>query len=317
MINTMHQAKNMNVVVENPDFQQALSPYIIKVVAPASAATADPDAMAKIASLPNLRIEIPLDLIADKVAYHANTDEARLKSLKAALLDKAGNTIVWTLRGGYGSARLLDGLKKLSKPKYEKIFIGFSDVTAIHLFLSQKWQWKTIHGAGLVEVLDPNKDPGNLQKIADWISTRSPVAHLLDLQPVNAPAKKAKKIMGRLTGGNLSIVQTSVGTHWQIKTAGKIIFLEDVKEKGYRIDRTLYHLKQAGIFKKAKAIILGDFIEGDEHVNLALTRFASDIKVPVFKSDHFGHGRINHPLIYNAKSEIVLNKLKKFDLIMR
>jgi muramoyltetrapeptide carboxypeptidase len=301
----MYQEKTViNPVVSNPNFKEALECRTIKMVAPASGT--DPEKIQTLRNLAEYNIQIPEDLMEDAVAFHSNSDQKRFKFLKAALYDKSKKTIIWTLRGGYGATRLIDKLESLPPPKQEKIFIGFSDVTALHLFLSERWGWKTIHGSGMSEWTMTHKDPQNLQKIVDIIDNRVSSTSINHLKPFNKYAQKIQKITGRLTGGNLAIVETSLGTDWQIKTQGKIVFLEDTSEKGYKIDRTLHHLKQAGVFDKAKAIVLGDFVDPkDEHVNLALERFANEVQIPVFKTDQFGHGKTNHPLIYNAKSEII------------
>jgi len=309
--NTLHkeQKPEFNPIVQDPHFQQAFSTKTIKLIAPASGT--EPEKIQRLQTLNQFKMDVPENLTTQAIAFHSNTDEERFKALKNALLDTEDpNAIIWTLRGGYGTARLIQDLKQLPKPKHEKIFIGFSDITALHLFLSQHWQWKTIHGAGILEFLNPNHDPKNLQMIADIITKKGSHLDIKELKllnpnPINNNHTKFKKITGRLTGGNLSIVQTSLGTPWQIKTRGKIVFLEDVSVKGYHIDRSLNHLKQAGVFKHAKAIVLGDFTNlQDDKIDLAIERFAKEMQVPVFKTDTFGHGFKNYPLIYNAASSI-------------
>lgn len=323
----MSEKKALNPVVYSSEFKEAIEDHPIRLIAPASGT--DPIKIEQIRSFNHLNIQVPDNLMEENIAYHSNSDEVRYQQLKEALLDKSKKTVIWTLRGGYGTARLIDKLEKLPMPKQEKIFVGHSDITALHLFLTQRWNWKTIHGSGLAELVNPGKDPQNLQKIADIIAKKVKVAKLTGLKPINAAAQKlipvskqgakqgsklkpvkTQKISGRLTGGNLSIIQTSLGTPWQIKTAGKIVFLEDTGEKGYRIDRTFNHLRQAGLFKKAKAIILGDFTSPqDEHVETAIKRFAAELNIPVFKTEQFGHGKVNYPLLYQAKSEIVLTNI--------
>lgn len=121
------------------------------------------------------------------------------------------------------------------------------------------------------------------------------------------------------------MIQTSIGTAWQIQSAGKILFLEEVGEKGYAVDRTLNHLKQAGLLKNVRAIIFGQFLAprdekevvASEYISLALERFAKETSIPVFKNEQFGHGSINYPIIYNAKSDIIPNETpQEFSWIM-
>lgn len=295
----LHPAAN------DPTFRQIFAENQVMMVAPASGV--DPKNIKALNHL-GLSLQIPPDILESAIPYHANTDEKRLRLLKAALFDKNPKSIVWTLRGGYGSSRLINRLKRLKKPKHPKYFIGFSDNTALHLFLSQEWGWKTIHGAGLNSLLKPEQDPKNFLKIAQIIlNQQSP--QITDLLPCNAKAKKyAKPIKAKLTGGNLTLLENSIGTPWQIQTKGKILFIEETAEKGYAIDRSLYHLKEAGLFKGVKAVVLGDFEENihadQENIRCALERFAADTTIPVFKSQQFGHGTMNYPLIYGTKSTI-------------
>lgn len=284
----------------------------ITIVAPASGISPDKlETLKIIASQRSFELNFPDNLLANDnsaLPYHANTDEKRLRYLKAALWDPS-DAIVWTLRGGYGSARLLDNLRQLPVPQHKKIFIGFSDNTALHLFLSQQWGWKTIHGAGIAQLLDPEHDPQNFSRILTLIHAikQGTTPIFLDCEPINHTAEKhtASYLHGYLTGGNLTLVENSIGTHWQIQAADKILLLEDVGEKGYRIDRSLYHLYQASIFKHVKAIVLGDFmpVQDDPTLIIALDRFANDmdkIALPVYKTSQCGHGKINYPWAYNV-----------------
>jgi muramoyltetrapeptide carboxypeptidase len=305
----------LHPVVHDKNFEEILKTKNIYLVAPSSSISLEK--IKQLQSLKQFNIVIPENTFSNAIIFHSNSDENRLQLLKNILLKPSKDTILWGLRGGYGSARLLPELNKLQKPAQKKIFIGYSDATALHLFLSQHWGWQTIHGAFLAELLSHKKDPKNFQKIAEMLENKKGDFSLDNLKPYNSTAQKQNKISGRLTGGNLTVVETSIGTDWQIDGADKIIFLEDVDVKGYQVDRSLNHLKQAGVFKNAKAIVLGDFIEADEHVKLALSRFAEEIGVPVFKTDTFGHGKVNYPLVYNAPADIIFDKNSHmYNLIM-
>lgn len=315
---------SLNPALKDPTFQQIFAEHQVIMVAPGSGV--DPKRIEALNNL-GLPIQTPPDILESAIPYHANTDQKRLSLLKAALFNRDPKTIVWTLRGGYGSSRLINKLQGLKKPKHPKYFIGFSDNTALHLFLSQEWGWKTIHGSGLNSLLQPEQDPQNFLKIAEIIHNQKPT-EINDLEPLNAKAQKlliknAKPITAKLTGGNLTLLANSIGTPWQIQTKGKILFIEETSEKGYAVDRSLYHLKQAGLFKGVKAIVLGDFEEDthpdQDNIRFALQRFAIETTVPVFKSQQFGHGITNYPLIYGSKGTIVCpnpNKETRFILLM-
>ena len=124
-----------------------------------------------------------------------------------------------------------------------------------------------------------------------------------DLTPLNKEGNNLKDSEETISntlfiGGNLTIVQSSIGTDWQIRCENKVLFLEDISEKGYEIDRQLHHLDQAGIFDQVKAIIFGTFEKGDEHVQYAINNFAHyKNNIPIFRSQKIGHGRYNTPIM--------------------
>jgi muramoyltetrapeptide carboxypeptidase len=281
------------------------------MVAPASSS---PEAtLLKLAKIKN--IKMPKDcFVPSSSPMPALADEVRFECLKAALEDDSTN-IVWALRGGYGSARLMEKLALLPKPKKEKLFIGYSDITALHLFFSQKWGWKTMHGAVLREIYEDDKDQNNLIKIADFIAKKPQMIQIEGMLPMNKSAENFDVIEGKITGGNLKIVETSIGTNWQIKSKDKILFLEEVGDAEYRIDRALVHLKQAGLLD-VRAIIFGSFDSGTgQKLEVAIKKFAQESQIPIFKTDKFGHDKFNHPIIYNADARIVSGGIK-YNLLM-
>lgn len=299
-------------------FSQATIPKLFKdipinVVAPASGA--DSKTLSDLKNIKALNLNMPAKCFSKGDSpFLASTDEIRFNCLKDALYNEASN-IVWSLRGGYGSARLIPDLLKLSKPNKEKFFIGYSDITALHLFLSQEWGWKTIHGTNVAGLLKPEQDQGNFIKLAEILQGKVKQAVINDLAALNNVAKPTELVSGKLTGGNLTMVLSSIGTRWQIKTAGKILFLEDINVAPYQLDRALIQLKQAGLLENIKAIIFGTFDKDSKLTMLVLRNFATNLKVPVFKTDRFGHEKINDPIIYNTDSKIIGNG-EKFKLIM-
>jgi muramoyltetrapeptide carboxypeptidase LdcA involved in peptidoglycan recycling len=107
-----------------------------------------------------------------KYEYLSNTDEQRFNFLKQAFDDKI-SSVVWALRGGYGSARIIPYLFTMKKPSIHKWLIGYSDITSLHLFVSQIWGWKSIHGAVAKEVIYPEKDPKNFKYLEEILSGTS------------------------------------------------------------------------------------------------------------------------------------------------
>lgn len=296
---------------DKSDVVKLLKDHSITVVAPASG---DSDAISKLTLLHGLELNIIKQCFASPISFHSGTDNIRFGCFKDALSDKS--SVLWALRGGYGSAKIIPELKKLPKPSKEKWFIGYSDNTALHLFLTQEWGWKTIHGSCISEIMN-NKETAreNFAKIDQIISGKAPYAKIDGLIPLNDSAQSIESITSSLTGGNLTIVETSIGTNWQIITNNKILFLEDVNIKPYILDRSLLHLKQAGILEDVDAIIFGDINNNNAEILSVILNFAKSTNIPIFKCEKFGHRKINHPLIYNTKS-ILSKSGKGYSLIM-
>lgn len=225
----------------------------------------------------------------------ANTDEARFTNLLDALHRPETKAIICA-RGGYGSMRLIPRLAGVTAPPAPKLLIGMSDITALHLFIQQHWQWPTVHAS-----LSPD-----LLSKASLAATRSLLFNqsaslAWKYTPYNRPAETMGRIQTSVTGGNLSLLQASVGTIWEMKPKGKLILIEEVGERAYRIDRMLSHLDQAGLFKEATGILFGDFLEGLEPngtslIDPVLRRFAQNCACPVLKIAGIGHGPINFPM---------------------
>lgn len=234
----------------------------------------------------------------------------KLQNLKNALLDQE-NELVWALRGGYGTASIVDLLyedhdfmsamkKKTSYP----LFIGYCDVTALHLFLSQEFGWKTLHGPVIKELTSKRKRNSFhvLSKVLDGITR----IKFVGLQALNNKGEITAEIKGKMTGGNLSIIQTSIGARWQIQTKNKILFLEDCHEKPHKILRMLSHLKMAGLFDGVRAVIVGNLCDDSDYMRKSIISFFSTLAIPTYAIDVFGHGMYNYPILYNADVSIQL-----------
>ena len=253
---------------------------------------------------------IPKDIFKPH-PLHSHDDEYRLEHLVKALTAKDSQA-VWCFKGGYGTAKLIPMLAKLKKPATPKMLIGFSDITALHLFLNQKWGWPTLHAPVLWQLIHGKVEASSAEKVkAFLLGNHSPQ---FALKPLNTAAKNYSG-NGKIIGGNLALLQTSIGTMWQAKPKGKFLFIEEVDEHAYRVVRMLNHLKQAGIFDGVKGILLGDFTfntlpEEVKKIDKLLVEGAADFPAPVFRMKHIGHGMINDPLLFGAKAEIKGNMLR-------
>lgn len=242
--------------------------------------------------------------------FYANTTSKRLSCLREAFLSKDAS-IIWSLRGGYGSTRLLRGLEGFT-PAREKVLIGFSDVTALHLNLYRQEGWTCLHGPNLGQLAEGRVDEQSHQAIKDLLFG-GVMPSYPPLIPLNDRAEKLGELRAPLVGGNASLIQYSIGTPWQLDTKGAFLFLEDVDERPYRTLERLEHMHQAGLFQHVKGIFLFDFSfngltneKEEELYALAFQQFAQEVTVPVFKGTGVGHTRHNLPMIL-GKTVILKN----------
>lgn len=231
--------------------------------------------------------------------YLSNTDEARFEQLQAALYAEDSQA-VWCVRGGYGCMKLLPKLQALTPPKQSKLVIGFSDITALHLFLNQHWGWETVHGEMLTRWFTPERAE-NMQLLNDVIFGVKPTIQYVGMVPLNDLAQHSSRSEGTIMVGNLSLLQCSLGTPWQLDAKDKIVVIEEVHERAYRIDRMLEQLYQADILTMAKAIIFADMAVGvdqqeAELIDAVLVQLANKLSLPVYQIKGIGHGESNHPL---------------------
>jgi muramoyltetrapeptide carboxypeptidase len=186
-----------------------------------------------------------------------------------------------------------------------------SDITALNLYFQQQWQWPTIHGALALDKFSPESIAKLKAILLGEVKEVSFVG-----KPLNALAKEPGQLLSSVTGGNLCVMQAGIGTSWQVDGRDKIILLEEIGERGYRVDRMLAHLTQADIFKQAKAILLGDFLGGTEPdgtslIQSVLERFARECPVPVVQIEGVGHGYTNFAMPLGTPASLQLgNEIK-------
>ncbi|MDR1983010.1 MAG: LD-carboxypeptidase [Holosporaceae bacterium] len=284
----------------------------LAVIAPSSGLSMQDIARMKVLAN-KYNINIPANVLIDKnLMGEMVSDTNKSKKLMEAI--NSDHKIIWAIRGGYGAAMLIDYLNKLPIPGENKTIVGFSDITSLNLFISQKWKnWKVIHSHTLARLLDRSYANETFRTLLDILENKIEKYDINKMLPLNKRAETSKLIVGQLTGGNLSIIETSLKTCWEIETKNKIIFLEDTNVTPERIYRSLYHLKESNKLSNIKAVIFGYFHNSNQRkLHKYLREFAKTLDVPVFMTDLFGHGDNNMPLIYNATSEISNNRLTIF-----
>ena len=266
---------------------------VIDVVAPASACSAEALA-AGVAVLEGwgFRPRVPPGLF-DRSGIVAAPDTSRHRALGRALRS-ADSRVVWCVRGGYGSQRLLPRLARGTVPARAKLLVGFSDLTALHVFINQHWGWPTLHAATLADLGSGRLSQRSLDELCRMVAGRTSRLSVR-LRPLNPAARRARSIGGVLVGGNLKTLQSLVGTPWSVRPAGCILMVEDVGERGYAIDRMLVQLVQAGILRGVRALVFGQFTGGREPDGSftgpeVVARFAERMRIPVLDGAPFGHG---------------------------
>ena len=276
---------------------------IVDIVAPASAVSPT-DLKKSLEFLKKMNLKPRLRGSMKGSFIFAQNESEAFENLKKALCAK-DSFLIWSLRGGYGSARLLKYLDSLKNtPSVRKVFIGHSDVTILHDWIYQKLNWPTLHFPVLREMLSTSLS--SQQKIKKMISGSSQIT-FSNLKVLNK--QKNKKIISQVTGGNITLIQSTIGTPWNFNRKG-ILFLEDVNEQPYRIHRALWQMKHSGVFKKVRAVIFGrwqkEYSKGI--VQQVLKPFAKEVSFPVLIGLPCGHGRINDPLPLGTKAELSLEK---------
>lgn len=241
--------------------------------------------------------------------------EIRFEQLKAALNSDA--KIIWCSRGGYGSAEIIPFLQKMKKPKKEKIFIGFSDISSVNLFLMQNWGWRVLCAPMLVQMALDKVSKKSQQAILDVVfgKTKELKYDLIKLSGKN------NELSGEITGGCASVIAGNFGTKNQIDWKNKILFLEDEGEDGERLDRYFYQISTIIREKKIKpkAILLGNFLQGNPHgtpkaqnIKIAINKLVENLKdIPIYqeKTACLGHSQNMMPLVLGKKSIIKNNRL--------
>ncbi len=195
--------------------------------------------------------------------YFAGTDEARAADVNTFFLDETVAALL-CLRGGYGAARVLDALDYEAIAAHPKLFIGYSDITALHVALHERCGLVTMHGPMLSSFL--RGTAYTQQQFVEGIRAAYPLGRFL--LPCGRGAKTLASGMaaGRIVGGNLAVVASLVGTPYEIDGRDCLLFLEEVDEAPYRVDRMLQQLWQSGLLRRVNGLIFGDFVrcEGKE-----------------------------------------------------
>jgi muramoyltetrapeptide carboxypeptidase len=246
--------------------------------------------------------------LQDEHGYFAGTDQQRLADLHAMFADPEVDMIICT-RGGWGGLRLIDRLDYGLIESHPKPLVGYSDITTLQLAIWNRCGLASFSGPMVGVEMGKGIDPFTETHFWEQIRNTEAVysfnyaqTDTILLTPGNAE--------GILLGGCLSLVTSLLGTPYVPDYKGAILFIEDVGEQPYKIDRYLAHLRQAGIFEQISGLILGEFLdcqadEGDKSFTIdeILSDYFSGLHIPVLKNFPYGHGdkKVSMPVGMNVE----------------
>jgi muramoyltetrapeptide carboxypeptidase len=243
--------------------------------------------------------------------YFSGTDEERAADLQSMLDDPTVKAVLCA-RGGYGLSRIIDQLDFRQFRKHPKWLIGFSDITVLHAHLY--WQLKTasLHAPMAGAFNDATADDiyiASLQKaMKGGLANYTVAAH---------PFNRNGKATGELTGGNLSLLAHLIGSKSSVDTKGKILFIEDVGEYIYNVDRMLIQLKRAGLLSGLAGLIIGGFTEMKDttipfgkDVYTIIREHIADEKYPVCFDFPVSHDKNNYALKVGVQHQLSITAAK-------
>ena len=269
-----------------------------RVALAAPASPVSPDALdTAVRSLRSIGLDpVVMPGCRESLGYLSGTDEQRAKDINDAFRsdDIRG---IFCVRGGYGSMRILRLLDCETIMKHPKVFAGFSDITSMHIFLNEKCRIVTFH-APMPAADYEAMDCFTLGSLKNHIFRQPDCSPLHDPPGIPINILNPGKACGQIIGGSLSIMTALLGTPFEPDTRGRLVFLEDVGEPLYKIDRMLTSLVLAGKFENCAGIVLGSFEDcppdcGIAHEQSALDELFRDILmpcgIPVISNLRFGH----------------------------
>ena len=234
------------------------------------------------------------------------TDAERIADFQA-MMDDENVKGIWVARGGYGTVRIIDSLDFTKFKKHPKWIMGFSDVTVLHSQLNVE------RIASLHSIM-----PFTVPKASEEVKETLRKALFGEDIAYTIPSKtydKKGKASGELVGGNISILYSLLGSKSSINTKDKIIFIEDLDEYLYHIDRMMFNLKRNGYFEKVKGIIVGSMSDmhdneipfGQNEVQI-ITEIAKENNIPIAFEFPAGHQKDNRTLILGKKVDFEVNE---------
>jgi muramoyltetrapeptide carboxypeptidase len=236
--------------------------------------------------------------IHERKGYLAGDGERRATEL-LSFFYRSDIDAIFCARGGFGSIQLLPYLAKAEGSLPAKIFVGYSDITILLNWLLQSRSMVTFHAP--MVAMETGRELSERSRNHFWRTLKGEIkAWTVSLGEIVRPGRAE----GEMLGGCLSILVTTLGTPYEIDTTGKLLFLEDVGERPYRIERMLTHLKLAGKFDHLAGLVFGDFTmcegEGPRDVRQIIAELFHEAPYPVMTGMAAGHGQENLTLPFGV-----------------
>jgi muramoyltetrapeptide carboxypeptidase len=235
--------------------------------------------------------------------FQRSEDERRAENFMGMWVDPRVKALIGCT-GGYGATRMIPYLETEIFRLNPKPFVGYSDITALHLWLMRQSGLRVFHGPTVDDLIPSSRDP----TMASFLSALTTPRPTTRIGRGMSRAVRPGRAVGRLTGGNLSLVQQSIGTPYQIDTSDAILFLEETRDPMSFADERLVHLRNAGMLRHVRGIAFGqlslDRSEEDEFEDFLLDLVA-DLDVPVLMDFPAGHEVPNLTLPFGTDVELV------------
>ena len=243
--------------------------------------------------------------------HFAGTDDERCEDIQNAL-DDPSISAIWCARGGYGAVRILDKLDYTKFKASPKWVIGYSDITALHNQLHTNG-FQSLHAIMCVSL---TKDLNDIAHSVDTFKAAL-FGHPTNYDLTYSPYNKIGEAKGQLVGGNLTILHSMLGSKESLDTANKILFIEEIGEYKYHIDRMLQSMKRAGYFENCKGLIVGDMSRIRKNTTLwgtsveqLILDVLKDYSFPIAFNMPAGHEKDNRALVLGSQIELKVSSKK-------
>ncbi|MDW7680865.1 MAG: LD-carboxypeptidase [bacterium] len=249
--------------------------------------------------------------VLDQHGYLAGKDQDRVQDLNLMFQDDQIDAIICS-RGGYGTPRIIDQVDFNLINSHPKVFVGYSDITSLSLAIWQTTGLITFSGPMVAVEMGKGIEPFTEKSFWKALTSVEPIGKLKN--PDNAPLKVIGpgKARGRLLGGCLSLINVLMGTPYLPDFEEAILFIEDIDEQPYGVDRYLAQMKMAGVLDQISGVVLGQFVDctptDPEKPSLKLEQifehYFSDLKIPVLANFAYGHVPVKNTLPIGAMAEL-------------